>query len=81
MPDKPNKQLIQELHQGIYGGPGTEDMGMIGDVKELVKTIKDQNTRVRKNEVKISKIWGILIGVGVIGGTGLGLGIKTLIGS
>ena len=80
MLEKTEKQLIQELHQGLYGIPNTEEKGLCGDVKELVKEVRNQNTRIRKNEKKIAYIWGILVGLGAAGGTGIGLGIKALIG-
>ena len=80
MLEKTEKQLIQELHQGLYGIPNTEEKGLCGDVKELVKEVRNQNTRIRKNEKKIAYIWGILVGLGIAGGTGIGLGIKALIG-
>lgn len=80
MPDKTEKELIQELHQGVYGIPGTEEKGLIGDVKDLIGVIQIQNGRIGKNEQHISRIWGILIGVGAVGGTGLGFGIKTMLG-
>ena len=80
MLEKTEKQLIQELHQGLYGIPNTEEKGLCGDVKELVKEVRNQNTRIRRNEKKVAYIWGILVGLGVAGGTGIGLGIKALIG-
>lgn len=80
MKDKTQKELIQELHQGIYGVPDSLEHGLIGDVKELVTAVRAQNSRLGKNEQKVSKIVGVLIGLGIVGGTGLGLGIKTLLG-
>ncbi len=74
------KSLIGEVHQAVLGVPDSDDKGLVGDVKELVKTVKEQNSRIRKNEVRISRIVGILIGMSVLGGTGIGLGVKTLLG-
>ena len=73
--------LIREVHQAVLGIPGTEDNGLVGDLKEIKDLVREQNKRIRKNEQKISKIWGILIGVGVLGGSGLGVGISQLLGS
>ena len=42
--------------------------------------MKQMNGRQGNTEQRVSKIWGILIGVGLVGGTGVGLGIKTLFG-
>jgi len=77
---KTSEQLIQELHQGIYGIPNTDEKGLCGDVKELIQIVKLQNFRIRKTEKRIAYIWGILVGVGVIGGAGVGISLKVLIG-
>ena len=77
---KTQKELLLEVHQCVLGVPDTDDRGLAGDVKDSKQLIIDQNDRVRKSEQKISKIWGILIGVGAVGGTGLGFGIKSLFG-
>lgn len=81
MADKTQKQMTQELYQAVVGIPENEDEnGLIGDVKSLAGLIKTQNKRIGKAEGRINKIWGILIGVGVVGGTGLGFGINNLFG-
>lgn len=80
MPVKTQRELIQELHQGIYGIPDTEEKGLIGDVKDLVTAVGNQNKRVRITEIHISRIKGILIGVGILGGSGAGLGLWMLLG-
>lgn len=80
MPEKTQRELIQELHQSVHGVPGTVDRGLAGDVKDLVKLVIDQNDRVRKGEQKISKIWGILIGVGTASGIAIGIGSRVLMG-
>ena len=81
MPEKTQPEILRELYQAIIGIPeNPDDNGLIGDVQDIKELLSVQNSRIGKNEQKISKIWGILIGVGAIGGTGLGLGIKTLLG-
>jgi len=81
MPEKLQKDMVKELYQAVVGIPGNPDEnGLIGDVKDLRKLLLSQNTRIGRSEQKISKIWGILIGVGAVGGTGLGIGIKELLG-
>lgn len=82
MPDKTPKVILQELSQAVIGIPNNPDEnGLIGTVSDIKELVQLQNDRIRKNEQKISKIWGILIGIGAIGGvTGAGFGIKTLIG-
>lgn len=76
--DKTQRELLLELHQGIYGLPHTEEYGLIGDVKKLVIQVELQNNRIRKSEQKIFKLWGILIGVGVTAGVAVGLGLRIM---
>ncbi len=81
MADKTQKQMTQELYQAVVGIPENEDEnGLIGDVQDLTKLVREQNKRVGKVEGKVNKMWGILIGIGVVGGTGLGFGINNLFG-
>ena len=68
MTEKTQKQLIQETHQGMYGVPGTEDNGLVGDVKELVTVVKKQNGRISRNSRIIFVIVGVLIGTGILSG-------------
>ena len=78
---KTNRELILELHQGVYGVPGTNEQGLCGDMRDLVKEVRTQNSRVRIVERRVAWLRGVLIGAGALGGgTGIGLGIKTLIG-
>ena len=80
MVPKTQKELLQELSQAVIGIPeNPDDNGLIGDIRDVKKLILDQNTRIRRNEQKIMKIWGIMIGVGAVGGTGLGIGIKQIL--
>lgn len=76
--EKPWRDMLQELHQGVYGIPDTEEHGLLGDVKELITVVLAQNTRIRKNEQTIFKLWGILIGIGAATGVCLGLGLRML---
>lgn len=39
-----------------------------GDVKEIKETLVKQNDRIRANEKGVSRIKGILVGVGILGG-------------
>ncbi len=65
---KTQKQLTQEVHQGMYGVEGTDDKGLVGDLKELVKEARIQNGRVSKNSRRINIIVGVLIGTGILTG-------------
>lgn len=53
MVDKTQKELTRELHQGVYGVPDTDDRGLVGDVKEVLKLIKEQNGKISKNTHRI----------------------------
>jgi len=75
------ERKLDSLCQAVIGIPeNPDDNGLIGDVKDLKKILLSQNDRIRKNEQRIFKIWGILIGVGAIGGSGLGVGLSKLWG-
>ena len=39
-------KIIQETHQALLGIPGTEDFGLVGDVKEVKADVKKINNRV-----------------------------------
>ena len=81
MVEKTNKKLLQELYQAVIGIPeNSDENGLIGDVRDVKAILTLQNSRIRKNELRITKIWGILIGIGALGGAGIGLGIKSLLG-
>ena len=81
MADKTSKEMVQSLYQAVAGMDGNPDEnGLIGDIKDIKEYLKTQNGRIGKVEQKTSKLWGVLIGVGAVGGTGLGIGIKSLLG-
>ena len=75
MAEKTQKQILQEmqpvlntLHTVILGVPGTEEKGLVGDVKE----IKDSVAGLSKSHGKLKRnfyiLVGMLIGSGVITG-------------
>ena len=77
-----SRKILQELRQAVIGiTDNAEDNGIIGDVKDIKEILTSQNKRIGKSEGKINKIWGILIGIGAVGGTGLGIGIKQILGN
>ena len=45
-------KLTQETHQALLGIPGTEDKGLVGDVKEIKAHIEDHSKRLTIVEVK-----------------------------
>ena len=80
MLEKAPKQMIQELYQAVIGIPGNpDDNGLIGDVKEIKRDIKNQNNRVNKLENKQKFLYGLIAGSGILGG-GIGAVIAKLFG-
>lgn len=59
------EKLINELHQAVLGVPGTDDTGMVGDIKEVKKYQRDQNGKVMKNTI-YRKIYAGIGGFGLI---------------
>jgi len=67
---KKDNELIQQVHQGFFGVPGTEEKGMVGDMKEIkqsvqkhgeaIAVLKDRGKRSKK---EIGGIWAMVIGV------------------
>ena len=64
------KELTQEVHQAVLGVKGTDDKGMVGDLKELKEEFRGglskHNARIRRLEITVASI---LIATG--GGYGL----------
>lgn len=79
MPDKSQKQMIYETHQAMFGVGGSEDKGLVGDVRGIAANVKTQNSRVDKLETKVAKIYGMIAGAALVGG-GIGAGIGQLFG-
>jgi len=77
MTGKSQEQLIWEVHQGMFGVEGSDDKGLVGDMKETKADIKNQNGRVTKVEGKIRYIYGMIVGAALAGG-GIGAGIGSL---
>ena len=79
MVEKTQKQMIQEVHQGMFGVEGSDDKGLVGDVKETKEDIRKQNGRLRKAETGIKQLYGMVVGAALAGG-GIGAGISKLVG-
>ncbi len=68
MKPKTQKQLTQEIWQGMYGIDGTEDKGFLGDFKELKEEVKEINGRVNKLSTRLKVLYAFLGGLGILGG-------------
>ena len=62
---------IQEVHQSVFGVPGTEDKGMAGDIKDIKNLIKEQNCRYDKLKSKVYYLCGVV--ACIAGGTTYGI--------
>ena len=51
MTEKTNKQRILEVHQVLLGIEGTEEKGLVGEVKEINTHLKAQNASILKNTI------------------------------
>lgn len=80
MPEKTQKQLIQEIHSTsletrtvLLGVPGTSDGGLVKEVLNNKKEMRD----IGKSHGKLKRtVWwliGMLVGSGVIGASTYGL--------
>ncbi len=58
MANKTQREMIQEIHQGLFGIPNTEDNGLVGQVKKI-------NGRVSRNSKFIYLIIGALSASGI----------------
>lgn len=73
MPEKTQKQLIQETHQSVnilttvlLGVPGTDDRGLVGEVKLIKFNMKEQWKSHSKLSMRVWVLWGIILAVGAI---------------
>ena len=66
MAGKTNKEslMIAELHQAVFGVRGTEENGLVGDIKEIKTLLKTQNGNIHKNSSNVG--WIIKIGAPLI---------------
>ncbi len=57
MEDEERDKLAQETHQALLGIPGTEEKGLVGDVKEIKAHLDDHSKRltIMETQRKMSK--------------------------
>lgn len=61
------KEMISQVHQAVIGIPDNDDEnGLIGDVADIKKHLKEQNSRIGRTERSVSRIKGIGAGVAVV---------------
>ena len=70
MTEKTQKELLAETHKTVIelktvlvGMKGTEDKGMVGDLKELSKNQRSMNGKVTKNRIAIAVLFTLMAGV------------------
>ena len=70
MTDTDRDNMLRELHQAIKGIPGTDDKGMLGDLKQVKDTIKSVCEDQNKLKSKVNGLIWFLAGSGLLfGGT------------
>lgn len=62
-------KLAQETHQALLGIKGTDDNGLVGDVKEMKSEMKKLNGKVQGNTIR-SKVNQAIIGLTILGAGG-----------
>ena len=78
MTDKTQKEMAHDVYQAMFGVEGSDEKGMVGDIKEIRADVKAQNGRVSKVELKLGRIYGMVIGAAAFGG-GIGSVINGLL--
>ena len=72
--------MLQQVHQAMFGVKDTEETGIVGDIKEIKKTVKDVCSDQNKLNSKVHNLIWYLIGSGVItAGAGISF-LKMVIG-
>ncbi|KKN53773.1 hypothetical protein LCGC14_0598660 [marine sediment metagenome] len=73
MTEKSQIKLIQETHKYVntlttvlLGVPGTDDKGLVGEVKQIKFNQKEQWTSHSKLSTRVWMLWGIVLAIGVI---------------
>lgn len=59
-------ELLIELNTAMVGLKGTDEKGMVGDIREIKETLIKQNGRIRKNTITIVAMASFLTGLGLL---------------
>ncbi len=76
MAGRTQKELVQEIHTVLLGVPGTENGGLVQEVKDVKTDVKE----LGKSHGKLKRNFWILVGA-LIGSGAIGSGIYNLLGS
>lgn len=70
---KTQEQMIQETYESVntlttvlLGVPGTDETGLVGEVKSVKLSIKEQWRSLNRLSIRVWMLWGIVIAVAVI---------------
>ena len=69
MGEKTQGEKINEIWQGLFGVPESDDRDLVGDVKDLTKHVKKQNGRISKNTIAIVSLVSTLVAMGILDAT------------
>ncbi len=65
---KKDNELIQQVHQGFFGVPGTEEKGMVGDMKEMKLSVKEHGEAIaglksqsKRSKKEVGGIWAMVL--------------------
>ena len=64
-------ELLTQLKTVMVGVENTEEKGLVGDVKDILEMVREQNGRQRRLATKVNILWGIALVL--MGGTGFSL--------
>ena len=70
-------EMIRQVHQAIFGLSDTDEKGMVGDIKEIKKTVAEVCSDQTKLQGKVNNFIWFLAGTGVLS---VGTIVKLLVG-
>ena len=59
-------ELLVELKTAVVGIEGTDERGLVGDMREIKGSLVRQNGRIRKNTIAIMALVSFLTGLGIL---------------
>ena len=72
-----DEQMIREVYQAMFGVHATDETGMIGDIKDIKKSIRNIYNDQNKLKNRVNSLTYFLLGSGLLAG---GTIVKLLIG-